>query len=182
MEFVMVILLVIAFIAICIVSKKAKRKRLIEELKQLILACDTEKVPFERVEYFCRENDFTDTEYHEIRKNLYYELANEDDIHALDMAAAYAQNENRAKEINYRIRAAKLGHVWSMHYLGLIYAYGEEYVQFRDSKKSFYWFSKAAELGDEDSVVHVARAYELGEGVEKDEEKAFNIITYSHKL
>ena len=46
------------------------------------------------------------------------------------------------------------------------------YVWDADHKKSFEWYSKAAELGNLDAIYSLGSAYENGEGVEKDPAKA----------
>lgn len=181
-----VILAVIAFVVIRSFIKKRERNRQIEELKQLILESDMGKCSYDRVETFCRENDVSDEEYHEIRKNLYYELAEGDDIHAIKMAAAYAYDEDPSAHLQYLTRAAELGDVESMYSLGVTYDVDDAFPGCPDKEEAFYWYERAAEHGHEKALCSVAQAYETGEGVGKNVEKAFSILKdasergYSH--
>ena len=176
--------MLVVFIILCIIvililrsaMKGGKRERQIEELRELILMCDANQIPFDRVESFCEENDFSDVEYHTVRKNLYIEKAESDDIHALTMAAAYMENEDKGAKIRYLTRAAELGDVESMYYLGLILKYNDEYLEYRDLKKALYWFENAAKTGHEGSIVEVANAYRFGDGVEENKDKAYSIL------
>lgn len=72
----------------------------------------------------------------------------------------------------YLKKSAECGFVNAQNKLGHFYT-DNKYYKYRSLKKSAYWYEKAAEQGDIDSILTIARFYTEGIGVEKDLSKAF---------
>jgi len=67
----------------------------------------------------------------------------------------------------------KGGDVDAAHELGFVYEYGRHGVKI-DVVKAAEWFRKAAEAGNADAMTELALCYELGCGVEQDDEEALD--------
>ena len=75
------------------------------------------------------------------------------------------------KEFEYYKKASELGEVKAIVYVGIAYKQG--YVVKRNYEVAFNHFKKAFELKDEYlASYYLAECYELGQGVEKDENAA----------
>ena len=70
--------------------------------------------------------------------------------------------------INASIDKAKQGDANAQRQLGYVYGFNNDY------EKSFYWFKKATEQGDAESISHLGTLYFDGNGVLQDFDKALN--------
>ncbi|MBP7080864.1 MAG: sel1 repeat family protein [Rhodocyclaceae bacterium] len=87
---------------------------------------------------------------------------------------AYESNDY-AKAIKIFTPLAETGNLEAQLQLGSIYMAGPfAKNEFSDSRKSFFWYSKAAEQGDENAQHHLGFLYESGEGIEKNQNRAFD--------
>ncbi len=77
--------------------------------------------------------------------------------------------QDNAKALSYFHKAAEAGNEISMNFIGWHYK-GRRHGQ--GPCKSFAWFQKSADLGNSKALVYLAMAYEKGEGVPQDSEKA----------
>ena len=71
--------------------------------------------------------------------------------------------QNREKADEYYLRGAELGEVHAMHVVAFMT---------NDDAKKFYWYKKAAELGERDSIKQTAIMLACGQGTEKNLEEA----------
>jgi len=71
--------------------------------------------------------------------------------------------KNREKADEYYLRGAELGDVHAMHVVAFTAT---------DDEKKFYWYHKAAELGERDSIKQIAIMLACGQGTEKNLEEA----------
>ena len=63
-----------------------------------------------------------------------------------------------------------------MYSLGIQLKYDEACPEYPNQEKAFYWLNKAVKAGHEGAALMVARSLRDGEGVAKDEEKAFALL------
>lgn len=86
---------------------------------------------------------------------------------------------NMKQAVEYFERAAKNGYAAAQSKLGYIYKTDKEFL---NPERSLYWNNKAASGGDMQALCNLGLSYEFGVGVEKDEEKAFNLYKQSAAL
>ena len=98
---------------------------------------------------------------------------------ALYQGAGIKKNEAKAFEW-YQIAADK-GHAGAMDSLGIIYYNGVCGIA-EDAKTGVQWFTKAVENGSIAAIYSLAVAYEIGEGIEKDEAKALELYNKGAEL
>ena len=73
------------------------------------------------------------------------------------------------------LRAARIGCLSAMRYLGLVYE------EKRDYESAYFWFLEAAMGGEENSLYHVGDYYYRGLCVRKDPEKAYRYIYQAYQ-
>ena len=76
------------------------------------------------------------------------------------------------KDVNNELKEkAEKGDIESQSLLGALYEVGGEEIK-QDYQKAIYWYTKAAEQGNEIAQNRLGHMYELGTGVEQDYQKA----------
>lgn len=82
----------------------------------------------------------------------------------------------------YALKAAEAGNASGQAFLGILYAndevYGDEEVtgyEYEYEEKTFYWAGKAAAQDNVDGIALLAECYYTGYGVEKNEDKAYEL-------
>ncbi|MDP6022844.1 MAG: hypothetical protein QGG19_16325 [Alphaproteobacteria bacterium] len=88
-----------------------------------------------------------------------------------------------AKHIYWLTKAAKQGYVDAQSSLGFMYAndWVKGVVPEDAAKAAFYWFTKAAKQGAEDAQSNLGVMYARGEGVPKDDVRAYAWLSISLK-
>lgn len=167
------IILIIAIIVFLIwANNRSKNNR----LEEAILQADKSN-QYDSLLRFCDENGISEEKRIKVARKMYFRMAEQDDVFALGMAAVYA--ESKEAQCTYYKRAAQLGDVEAMYTLGLKYQHFDDKELVKsmcfadDPKQSFSWFKKAADKGHYKAQAAVASAMYFGDGVTKDEEKAF---------
>jgi len=79
-----------------------------------------------------------------------------------------------AEAVSWWRKGADRGDADCMYAIGRCYRHGDHGVE-KDRRKSCEWLIKASELGHADSTYFLAVCYQLGEGVDIDEAKAFEL-------
>ena len=92
----------------------------------------------------------------------------------------YKQSLTGEREIGLIECNALAGHVPSQAQLGLAYMLGKSVVQ--DQAKAVEWLRKAAGQGEYRAMLWLGTAYEHGNGVAKDDWRAFDLWRRSHEL
>lgn len=80
---------------------------------------------------------------------------------------------NLEKNLKYLVESADEENKNAQSLLGILYFYGVKVQQ--DYKKSFYYFEKAATRHEPLAIMNLARCYENGYGIKKNEEIAINL-------
>ncbi len=165
------ILFLLLFI-IVIMWKKNKTKTM--KIEKAILESDKTGQNDTLVE-LCNYYGVSGKKLSDIRRKMYFRMAENDDVFALSMAALLA--EDKESECKYYTRAAQLGNIEAMYMLGLRYMHRDSdndvYSFGDDPQKSFYWFKNAADRGHQKAQEFVASALYFGDGISKDKEKSF---------
>lgn len=78
----------------------------------------------------------------------------------------YAESLEGDEAIDWYKKAAEQGHVDAMYELGYLH-------ESDDQQKAFYWYNRAAQLGDCYAIAKVGDCYRWGKGVEKNEREAY---------
>ena len=77
--------------------------------------------------------------------------------------------------VEWYLRAARIGFLPAMRYLGLVYE------EKRDYESAYFWFLEAAMGGEENSLYHVGDYYYRGLYVREDPEKAYRYICRAYQ-
>ncbi len=79
--------------------------------------------------------------------------------------------QDKGKAVSWFQKAAELGNLDAMNYLGHIYALGDDEIE-QDVEKAIYWLQKAAEAGHVDAISRLGDIYRDERFGHVDKEKA----------
>jgi TPR repeat protein len=93
------------------------------------------------------------------------------------VGVAYYKGDGVRKDyreaFNWFLKSARNGHARAAYNLGWCYLNNEGGSRAENLKKAVYWFRKSAEKGDASGQNALGACYSLGQGVEKNDQKAF---------
>ncbi|WP_051200008.1 tetratricopeptide repeat protein [Butyrivibrio sp. FCS006] len=87
-----------------------------------------------------------------------------------EIATKYDEDGDHKNAIKYYVEAANSGSAIAAFNLAGSYELGSTGLR-ANQKKAFYWYEKAAELGDPDAQIETAKRYHYGNGVQQDQEE-----------
>ena len=102
-----------------------------------------------------------------------------DPDYMVDLGAMYYEQKRFDLALKYYEMAAESNNIYAVSNLGYIWYYGRTGT--RDYEKAFYYFDKAAKMGDMIAAYKVADMYKNGYFVEKDKEKYKRTIEELYK-
>ncbi|MBE6016803.1 MAG: sel1 repeat family protein [Lachnospiraceae bacterium] len=102
-----------------------------------------------------------------------------DPNYMVDLGAMYYEQKRFDLALKYYEMAAESDNIYAISNLGYIWYYGRTGT--RDYEKAFYYFDKAAKMGDMIAAYKVADMYKNGYFVEKDREKYKRTIEELYK-
>lgn len=114
------------------------------------------------------------------RENRFVESASKSWKERFVEAARNNQNDLARKVLR---KGAEAGDIYCMETLALFYDVdtqsGAEYGIQPNSALSVFWYQRAADAGSASAMMSLSYAYSLGEGVEVDEDKAFELMKHA---
>ena len=148
----------------------------IDDLEKAILQAD-KTGDHSIVENYCSTNRISDDKYQEVRRALYFRLAEEGDLYAMNMAAAYS--ETAMGRCRWLTKCAEAGDAEAMYSLALGYSEAANMKPSKwgfglDPQREFYWYKCAADKGHGKAMECIASCYLFGTGVEKNKQLAFD--------
>ena len=119
-------------------------------------------------------------------KIFFRNAADDDELyeHAMDLIYEINASNRQRDGIKLLHEAANEGNVKAMNILGMAYCDGQiaGFIVGRKPVEAVKWFSKAAELGHLGAMNELGQMYLFGEGVEKDIDKAIELLIEAANL
>lgn len=124
-------------------------------------------------------------ENYEKTLELYFKAANDGNTDALTrIADCYYNGEilgrDKDKAFKYYMKAAELDDAYGQYMIGKYYS-TQDYKKKINKKLMVAWYKKSAEQGYADAQYELGGLYKLGNGVEKDEKKALDLLVKAAK-